>query len=223
MARRRARASATLPSHRWPATQGRQPSGATACLHPGPPTLQTTDGVVPIGALAPRPIWFGLALACTLLVLASLVLTAWLDLSPCHLCIFQRLLFMLLALLAAGAALASGPDRISGRRSLARRLLGGLFGIVAATGVGVAAYQSWLQAQLKGAVSCTGGQPSLIERLVEWLGEQVPTLFLATGYCEDEALVILGLSLANWALVSFALFLAAAVWALRRDRRRELG
>ncbi len=157
-----------------------------------------------------RILWLMLATGSAALVVASLVLTAWLDLHPCHLCIFQRLLFMLIALLALGAGLSRGGLRL---------VAGILVALAAAGGTATAAYQSWLQAQPPGSVSCIGGQPSLIERLVEWLGQQVPALFLATGFCEEEELVILGLSLANWALVSFVAILALALWLLRPARR----
>ncbi len=162
--------------------------------------------------IKPRLVWIALALGYALLAALSLILTAWLDLRPCHLCIFQRLLFMVLPLLAAAAALAPAA-------SLVRRLAGLLVGLGAAWGLGVASYQSWLQAQPLGTLSCVGGQPGLIEGLVDWLGAQVPSLFLVTGYCEDLALVILGLSLANWALVAFAAGLVATAWALWYDRR----
>jgi disulfide bond formation protein DsbB len=54
----------------------------------------------------------------------------------------------------------------------------------------------------------------LIEQLVYFLSDNIPSLFEVSGLCEDEELVILGLSLANWALVSFAAALLAAAWAL---------
>jgi protein dithiol:quinone oxidoreductase len=162
-------------------------------------------------AITPRTLWLALTAGCAGLALASLVLTAWLDLHPCHLCIFQRLLFILIASLALIAAVTASPR--------GRRRFGGLVLAFAGLGVGVATYQSWLQAQPPGSISCVGGQPGLIERLVEWLGQQVPSLFLATGFCEEAELVIFGLSLANWALVSFAACLCAAAWALWRDRR----
>jgi protein dithiol:quinone oxidoreductase len=158
--------------------------------------------------LTPRHVWIPLALACAGAVLASFGLTAWLDLSPCYLCIFQRTLFMLLTLLAALAALG---------RMLAR-VAGPLFVLGCAVGIGAASYQTWLQLQPPDSVSCVGGQPGIIERLVEWLAQQSPALFLATGFCEDEELVILGSSLANWALLAFASGLAAAIWALWRAR-----
>jgi disulfide bond formation protein DsbB len=163
--------------------------------------------------LTPRTLWMTLAAGCAGLALASLILTAWLDLHPCHLCIFQRLLFLLIAALALAAALVASPR--------VRRPFGSLVLALAGLGVGVATYQSWLQAQPPGSISCVGGQPGLIERLVEWLGQQVPSLFLATGFCEETELVIFGLSLANWALVSFAACLIVAAWALWHDRRAD--
>jgi disulfide bond formation protein DsbB len=152
-----------------------------------------------------RQLWLALGLASGALVAGSLVLTAWLDLHPCHLCIFQRLLFMKLAVLGLLAFLLPGGwGRLAGLLTLP----------LSALGIGVAAYQSWLQAQPPGGISCVGGEPGLIERLVEWLGQLMPELFLATGFCEEEELSILGLSLAHWALLSFAAFFLVAFWAL---------
>lgn len=159
----------------------------------------------------PNHLWVAIALGSAALVVGSLVLTAWLDLHPCHLCIFQRLLFLLIAPLALIAAVFA--------QSLVRALLGALIAVLAGVGLWVAIDQSWLQLQPPDAVSCIGGQPGFIERLVEWLGEQAPGFFLATGFCEEEDLVILGLSLANWAAVSFAAVLLATVWSLWLQRR----
>jgi disulfide bond formation protein DsbB len=158
--------------------------------------------------VTPRHVWILLALLCAGAVLASFGLTAWLGLSPCYLCIFQRTLFMLLTLLAALAIQGRALAWVSGS----------LFVVGCAIGMGAATYQTWLQVQPPGSISCVGGQPGTIERLVEWLGQQAPALFLATGFCEDKELVILSLSLANWALLTFALGLAAALWALWHAR-----
>lgn len=163
---------------------------------------------------SPRLLWSLIAAASLTLVVASLILTATLDLHPCHLCIFQRLLFMILGVLALIAAWRAGRPS---------SLLAGLTMLpLAALGAGVAAYQSWLQAQPPGSISCMAGQPSLIERLVEWLGQIQPDLFLATGFCEEAELVILGLTLANWALLAFAAGLAATALALWSTRRRRV-
>jgi len=150
--------------------------------------------------------WLLIGLISGSFAVASLILTSWLGLHPCHLCIFQRLLFMLIAVLGLMAALNRD-----------HRPAGGLVLLSAAVGAGAAGYQSWLQTLPAGTLSCVSGEPGLIERLVEWLGQQAPALFLATGFCENEELVILGLSLANWALFAFlaCLFAAGALLARR--------
>ncbi len=156
--------------------------------------------------LTPRLLWSALAGGCLALVVGSLVLTSWLDLHPCHLCIFQRLVFMVLAVLALLAAWI-GPRPSA--------LVPGLLALLCAVaGIGAAAYQGWLQRQPAGSISCLGGEPGPIERLVEWLGERQPDLFLATGFCEDIEFKVLGLSLADWALLGFLAYLILAAWAL---------
>lgn len=155
----------------------------------------------------PRVIWTLLALGCAGLVAASLVLTAWLGLHPCHLCILQRVLFLTLAVLGALAAWHW------------RRLAGVLAALVtlpvSAGGIAAAGYQTWLQQQPPGSVSCVATEPTLVEQFIDFLGKLQPDLFLATGFCGDAELSILGLSLANWALVAHAAFLLFALLALR--------
>ncbi|MDD5390944.1 MAG: disulfide bond formation protein B [Gallionellaceae bacterium] len=163
---------------------------------------------------SPRFLWLLLAAGSASLVIASLALTAWQNLHPCHLCIFQRLLYLLLAgvALAAGLLVPRPPARWVGFFALP----------LAAGGLAVAAYQSWLQAQPPGSVSCVGGELGLIERLVEWLGQLQPELFLATGFCEEVEMTILKLSLANWSVLGFAVCLALAYRAWRPTPERRL-
>jgi disulfide bond formation protein DsbB len=164
--------------------------------------------------LTPRWLWILLAIGCFALVAGSFILTVWMNLHPCHLCIFQRLLFMLLVLV--GLLAAWRAHRSSGR-------FAGLLAVpIASGGIGVASYQSWLQAQPPGSISCMAGDPGLIERLVEWLGQQFPALFLATGFCEEAELRLLHMTLANWALVAFIACLFAAAWALWLTRRNSI-
>jgi disulfide bond formation protein DsbB len=44
----------------------------------------------------------------------------------------------------------------------------------------------------------------LIERLVDTLGMQWPSLLMATGFCSSKEWVFLGLSMANWSLLLFS-------------------
>ncbi|WP_020508387.1 HAD-IC family P-type ATPase [Lamprocystis purpurea] len=164
-----------------------------------------------LGPLTPRLVWGIVAFAGTAGVVASLALTPWLNLQPCQLCIFQRLLFMAIAVLALIAAV---PASARWRWLPAVLTLG-----VATLGLAVAGYQSWLQFPPANTVSCSAGQLSRIEDLVEWLGQQVPTLFLAGGFCDEAQFVVLGLSLANWAMIAFAAGLAVGGWALVHEYR----
>ena len=72
------------------------------------------------------------------MVATAIVLTEWLRLNPCHLCIFQRILHMGLALCFALAALS-----FAHRSSRLFWVLAG--GLIALAGVGVAGFQSWEQ------------------------------------------------------------------------------
>jgi disulfide bond formation protein DsbB len=155
--------------------------------------------------------WLAIGAGAMGLAVSSLILTAWLDLHPCYLCIFQRLLFMLIGV--AGLLAMTGFGEF---------LWGGLILLLAGTGTTTAAYQTWLQLQPPGDASCTGGQPNLIEQLVYFLSDRIPSLFGVTGLCEDEELVILGLSLANWALVAFLSSFMVATWAMFGKRQEAM-
>lgn len=161
-------------------------------------------------ATFPR-LWHLLFAATAITAITSLLLTTWFDLHPCHLCIFQRLLFMLLALLSAFV--------IWGRSPGARLVAAWLFLLAALGGTAVAAYQSWLQWQPPGGATCDGGPPGPIERLVEWLGQLQPELFLATGLCGDKGMTLGPLSLANLAFLAFLACVVLAGVAVGRSIR----
>ena len=109
---------------------------------------------------APVRAWFVvLTLGTFGLVAASMELQHLLRLAPCPLCIFQRLLYMVIGLVALAGVLLPGG-----------RLL-------------------W---------------SALIAALVDWLGMQWPSLFLATGFCTSRDWEFLALSMANWSLLVFA-------------------
>jgi disulfide bond formation protein DsbB len=139
--------------------------------------------------------WFAtLALGAVGLVGLGMELQTLLRLAPCPLCIFQRLIYLAVGLVALGGVLWPAG----------RLLWSMLIGLLALLGIGVASYQTWMQAFPHLAPECSYTDPNLIERLVDWLGMQWPSLFLATGFCTSREWVFLGLSMANWSLVVFA-------------------
>lgn len=152
-------------------------------------------------------VWFVvLATGAFAFVIAGLVIQDMYRLSPCPLCIFQRLLYVLIGLIAVlGAALP-----------IASRLCAALLALTGLGGIATAGYQTWMQAFPHLANECSYTDPNLIERFVDWLGMQWPTLFLATGFCASRDWEFLGLSIANWSLVAFAGFAVAAVLLLRK-------
>ncbi len=153
--------------------------------------------------------WFAaLALGVFGLVAVGMELQHLLRLAPCPLCIFQRLLYLIIGLVALAGVLLPGG----------RLLWSALIAALAAGGVAVAGYQTWMQAFPLLATECGYSDPNAIERLVNWLGMEWPSLFLATGFCTSREWEFLALSMANWSLLIFAGIVGyAALLFWRRD------
>jgi disulfide bond formation protein DsbB len=161
--------------------------------------MRNTD--ICVWSTVPARAWFAtLALGALGLVAVGMALQHLLHLSPCPLCIFQRVLYMGIGLLSlAGFFLAQ-----------LRQLWAGLIALLASGGVLVAAYQTWMQAFPQLVTECGYAEPNLIERFVDMLGMQWPQLFLATGFCTSKEWVFLALSMANWSLL---VFVGTAIYA----------
>ena len=158
----------------------------------------------------PRLLTALLALFAFCVAAASVLLTAWLQLNPCYLCIVQRSLSVLVAAFLGLSVLIN--RRAFAVFSLPLSALLSLGGMVAATFQSV---EQWYPHD----VSCSVAQPNILEKAVDWLGNQYPTLFMATGFCEDKELEILGLSLANWSFLCFTVFTVGAIWLFVRQIR----
>jgi disulfide bond formation protein DsbB len=159
-----------------------------------------------------RRVWWLLALGGVAIVAASVALTSALKLHPCYLCVFQRLLYLVIAAGALFAAWTGGQRPGGFALSVA---FGVLVWLAAAGGLAVAAYQTWLQAQPSAAFSCAGADPNLIERLVDWLDARIPVLFHNMGDCASKEFILFGLSLAGWSCLGFGASLGLATLALR--------
>ncbi|HPP47593.1 MAG TPA: disulfide bond formation protein B [Accumulibacter sp.] len=144
------------------------------------------------------------ALAAVALTVTAVVAGEWLRLQACPLCIFQRLVYLLIAFIALGGVVLPA----------CYRLWSGLVGLLAVGGAATAGYQSWLQFMPDPSRECGFSEPTLLEQLVNWLGMLWPKLFMATGFCSSKEWEIFGLSMANWSEIGFLGFLAVSVWLL---------
>ena len=152
---------------------------------------------------------FTVALCVSLsLVGGGVLLAELLRLAACPLCVIQRMLYLLLAL-------AAGSGLLLAARPLARTIAALAMTAIAAAGAGVAAYQVWIQ-RFAPNTTCGADLPWW-EALVEWAGRLVPILFQPNGLCSDPAWKLLGLSIAEWSLLSFfGLFLLGLFSLLRK-------
>jgi disulfide bond formation protein DsbB len=159
--------------------------------------------------LSTRSVFALLAAASLGLLAAGLSLGEFMGLQPCHLCNLQRLIYIVLAFFALCGVLFPGR----------RRTWCVLAGISAGGGLIAALQQSWMQYAPQQAIECGFGDPTLSERLINWLGVQWPAMFMVTGFCTNKEWVFLGLSLANWSGLCFFLLLGGTVWLLFRRER----
>lgn len=151
-----------------------------------------------------RSCFVALAVAAFGLVAAGLVLGEVARLQPCHLCILQRVVYLVFGFVAMfGVFLPQW-----------RRLWSVLLVMTAIGGIAAAGQQSWMQYAPQLATECGFGDPTLMEQLVNWLGAKWPALFMVTGFCTQKDWVFLGFSLANWSVACFAALGLAALWLL---------
>jgi disulfide bond formation protein DsbB len=108
-------------------------------------------------------------------------------------CIVQRYVMALMALLAGVGAVWSGR-----RSSL---WMGSLLALLSSSGAYVAARQSWLQWYPPEVVSCGRDFYGMIETFP--LQRAIPMIFKGGGDCAAVDWTLLGGSIANWAFVCF--------------------
>ena len=150
-----------------------------------------------------------LALSITALGLLSfgLYLQHIVGLEPCPMCIMQRYAFATAALIGLIAAIHA-PGR-SGERVYAV-----LIGAAALTGGTIAARQSWMQINPPLIPECGPGLEFMLESFP--LAQALPMIFRGAGDCTVIEWTFLGLSIANWSLVSFTATVLFAGWMLLR-------
>ena len=158
-----------------------------------------------------RIVFAAIAVVCaSLLAYGIYYLQEELGLEPCPMCILQRY-----ALIAVGVtALVTA---IHGPRAWGLKVYSGLIVLFSLAGAGVAARHSYLQHFPPKVETCGSDLDFLVSNFP--LVQALPKIFAGTGSCSKVDWKFLGLSIPEWTLVWFAIFAAAAIWAIFANRR----
>jgi disulfide bond formation protein DsbB len=159
---------------------------------------------------SPRLVFVVVFLACAALMGYGLYLQHVQNLEPCPLCILQRYAFIVVGAIALVAAL-HGPGRV-GQSIYALLLI-----LAAGAGAGVAARQTWLQHNPPQVYDCGPDLAYMIESFP--LSQVLPKIFKGEGDCAKVVWKFFGLSIPEWALLWFAIFIAVGLYVLFGRRR----
>ena len=133
-----------------------------------------------------------------------------LGLEPCPMCILQRF-----ALIAIGATALVAA--IHGPRDWGVKVYSGLVILFAIAGGGVSIRHSYLQHFPPKTSTCGSDLDFLLGNFP--LTQALPKIFAGTGSCSAVDWKFLGLSIPEWTLVWFLIFIATATWAIIATRR----
>ncbi|HSN21775.1 MAG TPA: disulfide bond formation protein B [Usitatibacter sp.] len=158
-----------------------------------------------------RPYFAAIFAICAALLGIALYLQEEVGLEPCPMCILQRYAFTAIGLVALAGA-------IQGPRGVALRVYGVVLIALAIAGGGVAARQSYIQHYPPAVSSCGTDLEFLVNTFP--ISQALPKIFAGSGDCSEVHWRLLGLSIAEWALIWFALILATSAWLAFRRRAR---
>ena len=128
------------------------------------------------------------------------------DMQPCPWCVFQRLIYVVVGVLALlAAALSNTPRRVA----IVLAFLGTLAGVASAL---------WQQLHAINESSC---DLSLAERIIGklQLDSLLPQLFEARTSCADAAVSVLHIPFAVWSCALFVILALLLAWALRASMK----
>jgi disulfide bond formation protein DsbB len=158
-----------------------------------------------------RAIYLAIFLGCAGLIAYALYLQHSLGLEPCPMCILQRYAFIIVGAIALVAA-------IHNPALLGRRIYSGLLVAMAATGGGVAIRHVYLEHFPPKVFDCGADVGFMLESFP--LTEALPMIFRGTGDCTKVLWRFLGLSIAEWSLICFAILVVTAIAAAMLKPRR---
>jgi len=158
-----------------------------------------------------RLFYISIFLICGALLGFGLYLEHGKGLEPCPLCVFQRIAFISIAMIALIAAL-HGPDR------MAVWFYNGLISLAALIGGGIATRQVWLQHLPAGQVpECGPGLDYMLETFP--LGQALQMILSGSGECAEVGWSFLGFSIAEWSLLWFLIFLITGLVSIFSQKK----
>lgn len=161
-----------------------------------------------------RMAWLLGFLACAGLIAYVLYVQYYEYISPCPLCILQRIAFIGMGIVFLIGALHA--PRGAGRWVYA--ILVALFG---AFGIGVAWRQLWLQTLPADQVpSCGPGLGYMLDTFP--LAQTLKMVFTGSGECAEVHWTFLGLAMPAWSLICLLALSLWALWTARRPRAAKL-
>ncbi len=138
----------------------------------------------------------------------ALFMEHFLELEPCPLCITQRLIVVVIGVVAFIAWLQN-PGAIG------LRFYGGLTSLLSAVGIGVAGRHVWLQNLPEDkAPACGPDLAYMFDSLP--IFDLLSLLFKGDGNCAEVAWTFLGLSIPAWTLIAFIGLLGVSIWQILR-------
>ncbi len=143
--------------------------------------------------------WRGSFLALFAACVGVLAMAVYLQyvkgIEPCPMCAMQRYAFFVIGIIALVGGVHAPREKAS------RRIYDVLVAIVALTGAGIAARQSWLQWFPPEFGECGPGLQYILDEFP--LVEALSKIFRGSGDCSTVDWTFLGLSIANWSFVAF--------------------
>ena len=133
------------------------------------------------------------------------------GLIPCPMCILQRWCYMAVGLVAALAA-AHNPARVG------HVIYGLLMALSGAVGAAIAGRQTWLQHLPADRVPECGPDLAFMLQVFP-LGEALMMAIKGSGDCAEVDWRFVGLSIAEWSLIWFAVLILAALYLMFRGGR----
>jgi disulfide bond formation protein DsbB len=159
---------------------------------------------------SPRIVFGAIFVACAVLLAIASYMQHEMGLEPCPMCILQRYAFFAIGLTALAGAI-HGPARAGTRAYSA------LIALFALIGAGTSMRHSYLQRFPDPSTSCGVELEFLVNNFP--LAQALPRIFAGSGECAKVQWRMLGLSIPEWALVWFVIFLGTALWVAFRRRR----